>query len=542
MIDLAGAVSGVTATDRSGRSLPFEKVAKSSWRINTIGVDEVRVSYRLYANSLANRTRHIDDTHAFLSPAAVFMYCHELREEPLRVTLITPPEWRTATGLDPDPARPGAFLAPDYDTLVDSPLESGLHDLRTFEVAGVPHEIAIWGVPTAVPEKITTDFAKIAKVQHELFGSFPYTRYVFLTHVSPGAGGGTEHLNSTIIQTRPTVFDTPKDYRGFLALASHELFHTWNVKRFRPRGITPYDYQKENYTDLLWVAEGTTSYYDELLCLRAGVWELTHYLEGLGKLIDGQLSRPGGAVQSLTESSFDSWIKFNKPGPDSVNTTVSFYDKGALVNLLLDVEIRARTGNGKSLDDVMRELYRRFPLSGPGFTGDDLLVILHDLTASDFGPFFADYVSGTKPMPVAEALDQLGLEMKRGAKKDAEKDEASEGPEEAYTGLDLKELDGAAAVTAVRSDGPAFAEGLIADDLIVALDGKRLRAADLVTKLKKYKPGDTVTLTYFRRDELRTVQIVLASRPRGELKVSKVKAPTPEQRAMFESWSGKKWD
>lgn len=550
ILDLAGGVSGFAVTDSTGRPLAFEKTAKSSWRINTLGVKDLTISYRLYANSLSNRTRHIDESHAFLSPSAVFMYCHELRHEPARVMLKLPAGWKVATGLSPDPARPDVLLAPDYDTLVDSPIECGLLDIRTFEVAGVPHEIAIWGAASAVPEKVAVDFAAIARVQHELFGSFPYSRYVFLTHVAAGASGGTEHLNSTIIQTRPTTFDTPKDYRGFLALASHELFHTWNVKRFRPRGLTPYDYQRENYTDLLWVAEGTTSYYDELLCVRAGVWSVANYLESLAKLSEAQLSRPGAAVQPLTDSSFDAWIKFNRPTPDSVNTTVSFYDKGAMVNLLLDVEIRSRTGNTKSLDDVMRELYRRFPLSGPGYTSADLLVILRDLTGSEFNEFFTDFVSGTTPMPIADALLKLGLEMKRPGIKDEDKsDPDNGGSEEAYTGIEVRGGDGAAAgspgdavVSAVRSDGPAFAAGLIAEDQIVAINGKRVRGSDFAPRIRKLKPGEEVTLTYFRRDELRTITLTLAGKPRGELKITKVKSPTPDQRAMFESWCGQKWE
>ncbi|MBS0197050.1 MAG: M61 family metallopeptidase [Planctomycetes bacterium] len=543
VLDLAGAVRDVSATDAADRPLSLEKTAKSSWRVNTLGADTVTVSYRIYANSLGNRTRHADSTHAFLSGAAVFMYCHELRDQPARINIKAPPGWKTATGLSPDADAPSMLFAPDYDTLVDSPIEIGEHEVRTFDVAGTPHEIVIWGDAAAVPAKAADDFARIAQVQHDMFGGFPYRRYVFLTHIAPGIGGGTEHLNSTIIQARPTLGETAKDYRNFLALVSHELFHTWNVKQFRPAGLSPYDYSRENYTDLLWVAEGATSYYDELLCVRAGVWEPRQYLDNLAKLIDGELARPGLSVQSVAESSFDAWVKFNRPSPDSVNSTVSFYNKGALVNLLLDMEIRTRTSGAKGLDDLMRALYKRYPAAGPGYTTADILNILQELTGTDFAPFFADYVRGVKELPLADALACVGLELKRVPRKDEGVEPVTHDTlsQEPYIGLDLRDADGAAVVSAVRTDGPAYAAGIIADDQIVALDGQRLRAADLNARLRKHQVGDEVTLTFFRRERMQTLNIKLTGKPSGELKIERTKAPTPQQKATYESWIGKTW-
>jgi len=536
VLDPAGTIRSIAATDGRGRPLPLQKVAKSSWTVTTGGSAIIRVKYTLYANAVNNRTRHIDDTHAFLSGSTVFLFVHELRANPIEVAINAPQGWKTATGLEASATVPNVFLAPDYDTLVDSPFEIGIHRVLAYEVDGIPHEIAIWGeIPEGTvvsDDQLLADFAAITRTQREIFGRFPYKRYVFLTHIGPGMGGGTEHLNSTIIQTKPENFTDKSRYHNFLGLVSHELFHTWNVKQFRPAGLKPYDYQRENYTTLLWVAEGTTSYYDELLCLRAGVFETKHYLESLGKTIDAELARPGRSLQSLEESSFDAWIKFNRATPDAVNSTVSFYSKGALVSLMLDARIRTLTSGAGSLDDVMRTLSGRFPHTAPGYTTADVLDAIRYVTGEDFTPFFNDFVRGTADLPINDALAVFGLETVREGEGDEQR---------AYLGLDLRDADGLATVSVVRDDGPGPAAGINVDDQIVALNGQRLRAGELESRLKQLKPGQIVTLHVIRRDLLREVRLSLASRPKSELKVQKKKDATPEQKAAFESWTGQRW-
>jgi predicted metalloprotease with PDZ domain len=534
VLEQAGTIRAITAADSGGAQLALEKTAKSSWRIATPARGDITVTYQLYANSLNNRTRHVDDSHAFLSGAGVFLYCEQLRDSPLTVKLDVRPGWKIASGLTPDATRANTLLATDYDMLVDSPIEVGVQTERTIEVAGTPHRFIFWGRTDVVPEQLFYDAEKIIQTQHDFFGTFPHTHYTFLTHIAPGLGGGTEHVNSTVIQCRPTAFASPKDYRDFLSLISHEFFHTWNVKNFRPEGLKPYDYTKENYTKLLWVAEGATSYYDELLCVRAGVWTPDQYLEALAKVIDSELSRPGGGVQSLESSSFDAWIKFNRPNPDSINSTVSFYSKGALVNLMLDCDIRARTGNAANLDDVMRTLNREFPLTSPhAYSASDLLRILHDLTGSDYKDFFDAYVRGTQPLDIAAALRTLGLEFTRVAAEGDPK-------ERAYLGLDVRDADSGSQVSAVRSDSPA-AGSIIADDLIIAIDQLRVRGSDLDSRIKSRKPGDRVRLTFFRREEMRSIEVTLAPRPAGSPTIKRVATPTPEQKAAYESWMGAPW-
>jgi predicted metalloprotease with PDZ domain len=536
VLDVAGTVRTLGATDASGAALEVEKVAKSSWRIKTAGKGDVVVRYQIFANAINNRTRHVDDTHAFLSGASVFLFCHERRESPISVRLKLPTGWQVASGLDGVEGRPEELVASNYDQLVDSPIEAGIQTRRTITVANVPHEFAFWGRTESIPESLFTDSAKIIEAQHALFGSFPHRRYVFLTHIGPGLSGGTEHVNSTIIQFKPTAFDVPKDYRNVLALISHEFFHTWNVKNFRPAGLKPYDYIRENYTDLLWVAEGSTSYYDELICVRAGVWTPDQYLEALGKMIADEVARPGAAVQSVSEASFDAWIKFNRPTADSMNSTVSFYTKGALVNFLLDASIREKTGNAKSLDDLMRALNDRFPLSSPkGYTDQDMLAILKELTGHDYAAFYNDFVHGTTPIDPTEALSHFGLELHEAEVKDDDKSAR------VWTGLDLKDADGAAVVSVVRTDSPAAVAGLMVDDAIVAIDGLRLRTADLESHLKKLAPGAKVSFTLFRRDQLRSIEVTLAEKPRAKGKLKRMKEATAEQKASYKAWLGVEW-
>lgn len=548
VLDPAGTISRVAAVSPSGQALPITKIDKSTWRITTLGASEITVTYRVYANSLGDRTRHVDDTHAFLSPAMVFLYAPERRASPISVRIKAPEGWAVATGLDPveQVSNPPVgrvsnlpvFHAADYDQLVDSPFEIGLHDLLEFEVRGVPHEIVIWSSYTGIAakprydaDKLRADFARIVEEESKVFGDMPYQRYVFMLHVGPGFGGGTEHINSTLMQTGRASLEDPDAYKRFLGLVAHEFFHTWNVKRLRPAGLSPYDYAHENYTPMLWVAEGSTSYFDEVCLVRCGLHDADAYTHSLGDMIDAELTRPGRLVQSLEESSFDSWVKFNKSWPDSANTTVSFYSKGALVSLLLDMELRSRTGNAVSYDAVIREMYHRFPAGSRGYTRDDMLKVITDLTDSDFSGFFADYIAGTKELDPAPALKAVGLEC---IPPDPTKTRPT-------LGISLGDRAEKTVVTGVADGGPASEAGLAPEDEIVAMDGLRLRTADLDKRLKAKPDGESVRITFFRRDELHALNVNVGARPDGKWTVAHTKSPTESQIAAYESWLGQPW-
>jgi predicted metalloprotease with PDZ domain len=529
ILDPSGTIVDLRAEDGAGGTLRVRKLDKSTWRVSPSPTGRVVVSYTIYANSLNDRTRHADDTHAFLSGSSVFIYNERLRSEPVRVRVDRPEGWEVATGLAEDPTRPDAWLAPDYDVLVDSPLEIGEHELIGFSIDGTPHDIVIWGPSEADAERLASDFAAITRVQRDIFegpgGRLPYQRYVFMIHCQPGIGGGTEHLNSTIMHTRPTTFTSDSAYERFLGLVSHEMFHTWNVKRLRPAGLTPYDYQQENYTDLLWVAEGTTSYYDDVTLVRAGLIEPDRYLAIMSRTISNERRRPGGRVQSLADSSYDAWIKYNRSTPHDINATVSFYSKGALVSLMLDMEIRRFTDNRASFDDVLRTLYRRFPLESGGFTTDDLLAVLAEVSGRGFEPFFEAYVSGTEPLDLESAFALAGIEL---APEPA--------PEGAYLGL----VASGSRVRSVRADGPAFDAGVQADDTIESVNGEPLEGS-LDDLLAATEPGTRLVLGITRRDRPREITVVAAPHPVERWTLSRVGSPTDLQRRVYESWLGRTW-
>lgn len=559
VLDQAGSISAFAATNSRGEPLAATKLDKATWRISTGGSEVVRVSYRVYANSLNDRTRHIDDTHAFLSPAAVFVYAPERRFAPVRVTIDAPDGWSTSTGLERENGSRTTFVGVDYDVLVDSPLEIGVHDFHEFEVDGVPHEIIVWHGGAAASEKprydaekFTRDFAAIVRTQVELFGDMPYSRYVFQIHAGPGLGGGTEHLNSTIMQTSRATFEEEGAYKRFLGLVSHEMFHTWNVKQLRPADLKPYDYAHEDYTRLLWLVEGATSYYDDLCLVRAGLMSADAYIAMVEGMINSEIGRPGWREQSLEDSSFDAWIKFNKATPDAVNSTVSFYGKGSLISLLLDMEIRTRTANQASLDTVMRRMYERFPLKGPGYTTRDVLNVLREVCeehrsaavdskgtaegakggtnerAADcgFDDFFARYIAGTETPDFTRLFDVVGLTCELDAIDESEP----------YLGLTLVEKEGKTLVSAVLADGPAFRAGLMADDEIVAMNGRRLKKDDLDKRVGMHDAGDTLTFTFFRREELREIDVKLDAAKKASWTVKRRAAPTDEQRVALREW------
>jgi predicted metalloprotease with PDZ domain len=529
VINPAATIRAVSASTTSNRPLAIRKIDKTTWRIETEGSPEVLIRYTVYANSLNDRTRHVDDTHAFLSGAAVFLYVPNRRSDPLLVRLEAPADWEVASGMEHEPDNVRTLLAPDYDVLIDSPIEAGLHERATFDVDGKTHEIILWGGAPFDSDRLERDFAQIIRKEAAIFGALPYERYVFILHIAPGLSGGTEHLNSTVMQMPPQALEDESQYKRLLSLAAHEMFHTWNVKRLRPTSLRNIDLAHENYTDLLWFCEGTTSYYDELIVVRAGLESPETYLASLAEAIYQRRARPGALVQSLAESSFDAWIKFNNPTPDDVNSTVSYYEGGALVSLLLDLEIRRRSNKGDSLDTLMRAMYDAFPSSGPGFTTQDMMEVLYRITGAHFEEFFQRYIQAAEAYPFEELFPVVGLEM---IPKNA--------TPRAYSGLSIQDNNGACLVRSVLSDGPAYLAGVNGGDEIVALNGRRFKAADINPHLEQtMAPGDTIWLQLLRRNRLRRVEFRLATKPNPRWDLRKVEAATQQQRDAYEAWLGR---
>jgi predicted metalloprotease with PDZ domain len=571
ILDPVGTLREFSAMDDGGRTLPVRKIAKNRWIVSDLRGQAFTVRYRVYANSIGDRTRHVDDTHAFISPSSCILAVPGERARPITVTADAPVGWRMATGL---PQRPGTrglpsvpVVAKDYDELVDSPLEIGLQTVLDFEVDGIPHEIVIWPPDADRDDAVLVeDFTAIVERSRAIFGRLPYRRYVFMLHVGAG-GGGTEHVNSTIMQTSEAALRGSRGrdaaYRGLLRLTAHEFFHVWNVKQFRPAGLKPYDYDRENHTDLLWVAEGTTTYYDTLIPARAGLMDADQLLEALGGRIRSTRDRPARHVQSVAAASFDAWTVFNRPTPDHVNCSISFYTKGSMVSFLLDLELRRLTDGRASLDTVMARLFDRFPLEARGYTTADLLEILAEVGGADFTAFFERYVDGVEPLPLEDAVRTLGLELVQDPRTSEPGEEAVDEDEDGFTdrpwiGLDLREENGRTMVRSVRSDGPAYVAGLQAGDEIVAMDGRRVSAGELDAFLGRQVrdarearraaaaagepfPDRRLRVTYFRRDRLREVVFSVATRPDAAWTLRRRDDATDAQKQAYADWCGHPW-
>jgi predicted metalloprotease with PDZ domain len=520
----------LSCDDGEGQPLPVRKIDKSTWRVDARNAKQLRAVYRVYAYELTVRTAHLDDTHGFWNGACIFLYVDSLRTEPAHVHVRAPESWHATTAL---PNSGDVFVANDYDELVDSPFEVGTHEIVSFTAQGRPHRLAIWGRADKPREELTTDFTRIIDQAAALFGGVPYDDYTFLLLCAPGAFGGLEHAKSCTLLSSPFTFAPRKKYEEFLELVSHEFFHLWNVKRIHPDALGPFDYQREAYTRSLWVMEGLTSYYDRHLLVRAGLQSPARYLDKLGDELGKIAAIPGRFKQSLEESSFDAWIKLYRPDENSANSTISYYLKGGLVCLLCDLDIRARTHGARSLDDVLRLLWRRFGQEKRGFADADVQSLFEEAAGVPLGDFFDQCVRGRDEIDVAPYLQNIGLtvEISHGEEHPA-------GGAPAWLGVNTRDDHGTLVVTAALSGGPAETAGLYANDELVALDGFRVEPGNWKERLSTRRAGERVALTVFRRDELRTVELTLGERPKDSFKIVPVESPTDAQRSAFLSWSG----
>ena len=532
ILNLAAGIRDFKAVDAAGKALPVEKVDKDTWRVSLPAGTAVAVSYEIYANLLAERVRHIDDSHAFIDASGVFVYAEPFRARPLDVELKVPAGWDSRSGMESDAAH--HFRAPNYDVLIDSPIETGQHAYQSFKADGRNYELVVWGKGNYDLDQIAGDIEKFAPIAGKLWGDYPFQRYVWMVHAGSDLRGATEHVNSTLISRDRWGFAPREDYLKFIRTAAHEFVHTWNVKAYRPDGLVPYAYNHENYSRLLWVAEGTTSYFESLLVLRGGVVTPKEFFKELAALIDRHQNRPGRKVYSVAEASFDAWI--DEGGDRGNNASVDIYDQGELTSLALDLEIRARTRNKKGLEDVHRLLFQRFPATSRGYTEADLLNLLKEVSGTDFGDFWNRYVHGTEELPLKKMLAEAGLELKY----EADKDDKSPG-DAPFTGIKTKLKDSALILDQVQRGSPAWKAGLTAGDQLVALDGMRVDPEKAEARLKALKANQTVKVSYFRNDELRELSLTPDAVPKGKLTVAPSEHASRAEKARFAAWTGASW-
>jgi len=526
-----------TISARSGnRRVALSKLDNHSWRIEPC-TGPLHITTTIYAWDLSVRGAHLDETHGFFNGTSVFLLAHGFEEHPCLVTLIAPAlvNWRVFTSLPQAPqpqASPkvirdyvngfGVYTARIYDDLIDHPVEMGRPQVVRFDACGAPHEMVFTGViPNLDLKRIARDVKAICETQLRFFEPdttlAPFLdsalKYVFMTMVTGDSYGGLEHRASTALMAGrkdlPTLGQkkAPEGYQTFLGLVSHEYFHTWNVKRIKPAAFALYDLTKETHTRLLWIFEGFTSYYDDLMLLRSGVIDTHAYMQTLGKQISGVHATPGRHKQSVAESSFDAWSRYYKQDENSPNALVSYYTKGSLIALGLDLTIRSATNEAFSLDDVMRELWGRFGRdfyqgAASGLKEKAFVRLVSDCTGVNVSEPIARWVYGREDVPLRALFAEHGIDMHWQTTS-------------LLPTLDVrtrKQGDQVVLAT-VFEHGAAHQGGLSAHDVLVALDGVRIDSANnsLESVLARHRPGERVKVHVFRRDELREFSVKLAA-------------------------------
>jgi predicted metalloprotease with PDZ domain len=528
----------IEAATETGEPLAIEKTAKNRWQVATRGVSSIAVRYRVYSREMSVRTNWVDASFALINGAATFLtrtggehLAHEVR-------VILPPGWKTAVSPLPR-IREGnepAWRADDFDALVDSPLYLGNAPVYSFEAGGKPHllvnegEDAVWDGPRSA-----ADAEQIARQLIDFWGAAPYPRYVFFNLLTEG-GGGLEHRDASTLMSSRWRTRTREGYLGWLGLVSHELFHAWNGKRLRPVELGPFDYEREVYTRGLWIVEGMTSYYGDLLVHRAGLSTRKEYLKDLSKSIETLETTPGRRVQPLDEASFDAWIKFYRRDENTANSAVSYYTKGEVTAFLLDARIRRATGGRRSLDDALRLAYQRHA-GERGYRLEDFRRALEEVAGISLRDWLAHAVESVEDLDYAEALEWYGLRFTETEKK--EDDDSHELPA-GWLGMETEVQNGRLVVTAVKRETPAHEAGVNVADEILAIDDFRIPpgADGLKERLKSYRPGEKALLVVARRERLTRLPVIFAEKPRPRWKLEALPKATQEQKAHLTAWLG----
>lgn len=508
----------------SGSELAWRKINKNTWQVDTAGAKEIVASYRVYANELTVRTNELNDDHAFWNNAALLMFPKDQLKTPSTVHVDPYSNWKIATGLPAVTGNTNTFRAENFDILYDSPFEVSDFKEIGFTVHGKPHRIVFSGEGNYDLKKTATDIAKIVDESYKIFGELPYNDYTFIVNLR--GGGGLEHLNSTALQFDRFGFKPESRYKDFLGLVAHEYFHAFNVKRIRPDALGPFDYENENYTRLLWVAEGGTEYFAGLLLLRAGLISDKEFLQGKADTIQQLQRRPGRFETSLEEASFDAWIKYYRQDENSINNQISYYDKGEIVNMMLDITIRSASRGKKSLDDVFKYLYTDYYKKGRNFTPEDFQKAAELAAGRSLDDFFSKYVRGETDIDYNAIVGDLGLQLNAV--------NANNG--KAYIGADLVEDGGRLNVRSVSAGTPAYDQGINSGDQIVAVDGYRASQSRLQSYLADRKPGDKIRLTVFHLEKLRDITFTLGNDTRKEYSFAPVAKPSAEQRRLYREY------
>lgn len=517
------------------RDLPVAKVNKNTWRVELNGQRRVFIRYKVYAFEPNHRTSFVDTDGAMLNGASVFIYPEGMKSQESLVVINQPRSWSQVTAALPwVGGRSPVFRAQNLDVLVDSPIMMGNHTVLDFEVSGVPHRYAISGEGNYDPDRLLTDTGNLVREIHDIFGSVPYQDYTIFLQLRDRRGGGLEHLNSTHLIASRWTFSPEVDYRHYLDVVAHEVFQAYNVKRLRPHSLGPFDYDSENYSTLLWVAEGLTSYYDRLLLRRADLLMAEDYLDLLAGDIKRIESTPGRHQQTLQQASFDAWIKYYRPDENSPNTTISYYTKGSLVGLALDLTIRAATNGERGLDDVFRLLWQDYLETGQGYSHEDFRAVCDSVAGHALDDVF-QYVTTTAEIDWQPILEPFGLMLVRGYTGPGDSARA-------YYGFQTREEGGRLVITRIDRDTPAARAGLSVHDELIAIDNFRLLGASAARILASRSQDKEATLVVNRDGIMLTFTVRPTPPPYDMVSIVKVEPPTDQQVKLYTGWLQAPWE
>lgn len=526
MLYFADKVSEFKPMNAEARPLTFVKLGRSVWSVAILGSTNITIFYDVKAVRPFVATPFVDGNRAYISPAGVFMHISGNLNVPSEVELRIPEGWTIATGLTPVKGKANQFTAPDFDILYDSPLLAGaLEELPAFVVNGVPHRF-IGFKPGEFDRRLFMDnLKKVVTESVGVIGDIPYSQYTFIA-IGPGQGG-IEHLNSTTFGFAGESMKTPAGNSRMYKFLAHEYFHHFNVKRIRPVELGPFDYNKENRTNMLWVSEGFTVYYDELVTRRAGVITVDEFFKGISQRIAGYENTPGHLYQTAVDASANTW----SDGPfgrtdDEMNKTISVYEKGAILGALLDLKIRDASKGQKSLDDVMKFLYNDFyKKKKRGFTENEFRQVCEQIAGTALSEFF-DYTSTLKPLDYKKYFGYAGLNIDTSPKQ----------VPGAWLGISTRTRNDSLLVTAVEYESPAWNKGIRRGMVIVEIDGKKTEglSGPMITD---HNSGEQVKLSVVFKGNRNEFTVPLTTKFVPDFTLSPVENPTPLQQGILKKWS-----
>ena len=514
------------AMDGSGKALAWEKTTKNNWQIQSNKANVVILQYKVYAFARSVADAFLDEGRGFIVPTAVLMHLADQLQMPSTIAINPYQGWKISTGLEPVKGQPNTFHAANFDELYDCPIYVVNQEVFTFEVKGIPHYVAIENPKVFNIESFLADLKKMVETASGLIGDIPYKHYTFLI-MGPG-GGGLEHRNSAAVFSSNTVYNPSNEasYKRWLSFLAHEYFHLYNIKSIRPIALGPFDYDKENYTNMLWFSEGVSAYYQDIIINRAGLQTQEETLEKFRGCIRNYENIPGHLFQSATQSSMDTWIQFFNRSENASNTTISYYDKGCALGLLLDLKIRHETQNKKSLDDVMRNLYQQFYKEKKrGFTDEEFWQVCEKIAGTSLLELMT-YASTVQVIDYPKYFGYAGLEI----------DTAAQPISGGWLGASIPARGNDLIINSVEWNSSAYHAGLSAQDEILEIDGVKANAEVFRALPKNKQPGEKVKLRLSYRGEEREIEVTLGQKTERSFRITPIKNPSSLQNAILKSW------